>query len=280
MGRLPLVTSNMPPGRRTTTADDAAPSLVLRSVASRGLPEVIAEQIVEAIRTTPLGPGDRLPTEIELARRLGVGRTSVREAMRKLQTLGIVEVVRGRGAFVRAPATDDAERAFGRWCVEHTVAIEDLLEARLALECANAGLASIHATDEQKAELARINQAHIDGGLAGDTTRGIATDQEFHEMIAAATGNPLFAKLHAMLAPELTSFRRMTLAMPRVARRSGNAHQLIVEAIQAGDPAAARKAMYDHLWVLYEDVDAAVREGLSLHPVSARRSPPAEALGG
>src|SRR5262249_13254126 len=95
-------------------------------IAQRRLPELIAEQIVGVIRNTPLQPGDRLPPEVELARQVGVGRTSVREALQKLQTLGIVEVIRGRGVFVSEPSVDDGHQAFTRWSTEGLFAIEEL----------------------------------------------------------------------------------------------------------------------------------------------------------
>jgi GntR family transcriptional repressor for pyruvate dehydrogenase complex len=255
---------------------DAAPRF--DSLAKRGLPELIAEQIVEAIRTTPLHPGDRLPPEADLAHQLGVGRTSVREALQKLQTLGIVEVIRGRGAFVREPSSDDdAERGFAKWTNEHAVAIEDLIEARIAIETSTAGLAAVRATDEQKRAIAELNDAHRDAGRRRDLADMVATDERFHSLIAEASDNPLLAKINSMLSPEVTSFRRMTLAVPRVAERSAAAHELIVKAISKTQPDAARAAMIDHLWALYEDVEGAASSG----PTRRRAAPlaaPREAL--
>src|SRR5437870_4196356 len=106
----------------------------LTSIAQKRLPDIIAEQVVDGIRREALMPGDRLPTEQELARQLGVGRTSVREGLQKLQTLGIVEVRKGRGAFVADQTRDDARDAFARWTAEHAFAIEELIEVRMALE--------------------------------------------------------------------------------------------------------------------------------------------------
>lgn len=246
-----------------------------RSLASRGLPEVIAEQIVEAINTTPLGPGDRLPTEAELARQLGVGRTSVREALRKLQTLGIVEVVRGRGAFVAEPSPENAETEFSRWCIEQSVAIEELIETRLAIECATAGLAAAYADEAQIAELGRLNAVHTEAGLEGDVARLVASDQAFHTLIADIGGNPLLGKLHTMLDPELLAFRRMTLSLPHVAHRSAAAHQCIIDCIATSDAKAARTAMLEHLWVLYQDVSAAAGDsGIGVRRKSKYRIPP------
>jgi GntR family transcriptional repressor for pyruvate dehydrogenase complex len=263
---VPLVNS-------TPASQPHVTPLELSSLAKRGLPELIAEQIVEAIRTTPLQPGDRLQPEAELARQLGVGRTSVREALQKLQTLGIVEVVRGRGAFVCQPTVDDAERAFAKWSSDHAVAIEDLIETRIAIESANAGLAAVRASDAQIEQIAAANATHRSAGQTGDLATTLAADDEFHTLIATAAENPLMSKIYAMLSPEVTNFRRMTLAVTRVAERSADAHDLVVEAIRQRDPGAARRAMTDHLWALYEDVEEAARNGAGRRRSSSLAAP-------
>jgi GntR family transcriptional repressor for pyruvate dehydrogenase complex len=228
-------------------------------IAQRRLPELIAEQIVGVIRDTPLQPGDRLPPEVELARQLGVGRTSVREALQKLQTLGIVEVIRGRGVFVSEPSVDDGQQAFTRWSTEGLFAIEELLETRMALEVAAAALASGRATQEEIERLESINLDHLAAGRVENLRELVSTDQKFHETLMAAGHNRLLARLYGMLVAELTDFRRRTLARPGVPARSATQHAAIVAAIRAKDLTAARRATIEHLWILYEEIDAAGR---------------------
>jgi GntR family transcriptional repressor for pyruvate dehydrogenase complex len=237
-------------------------------VAQRRLPEVIAERIAELIRETPLQAGDRLAPEAELARQLGVGRTSVREALQKLQTLGIVQVMRGRGVFVGDPRSDDGQQAFARWSAEKLFAIEDLIETRIAIEASAAALASGRATPEEIENLDSINLDHAAAAKADNLREIVESDQRFHEALIAAAHNRLISRLYGMLVPELTDFRKKTLAVPGVPMRSAAQHAAIVAAVRARDHKAARRAAIDHLWVLYEEVDAAGRTSQTEPPGS------------
>ncbi len=228
-------------------------------IAQRRLPELIAEQIVGLIRDTPLQPGERLPPEASLSRQLGVGRTSVREALQKLQTLGLIEVVRGRGAFVSEPVIDDGHQAFARWSAERVFAIEDLLETRMTIEASAAALACSRATDNEIELLETTNLDHLAAARSGNLRDIVSTDEKFHEALIAASHNRLLSRLYSMLVAELTDFRRKTLARPEVPPRSAIQHAAIVTAIRNHDHRAARRAAIDHLWVLYEEVDAAAK---------------------
>jgi GntR family transcriptional repressor for pyruvate dehydrogenase complex len=228
-------------------------------IAQRRLPELIAEQIAGLIRETPLQPGERLPPETSLARQLGVGRTSVREALQKLQTLGLIEVVRGRGVFVSEPTIDDGHQAFARWSVERLFAIEDLLETRMTLEASAAALACGRASADEIETLEALNLDHLAAARSGDLREIVASDEKFHESLIAASHNKLLAQLYGMLVAELTDFRRKTLGRPDVPRRSAVQHAAIVAAIRNRDHRAARRATIDHLWVLYEEVSAAAQ---------------------
>jgi len=227
----------------------------LDSIAHRRLPDIIAEQVVEGIRREGLMPGDRLPTEQELARQLGVGRTSVREGLQKLQTLGIVEVRKGRGAFVASQTYDDASDTFARWTAEHAFAIEELIEVRLALEAQAAGLAAVRANDTQIADIEKLQAEHWAAG--NDLAKVVRSDELFHDAIFEATGNRMLATLYGELVAEVLEFRQKTLALPWAPKRSAEGHDKIVSAIRNRDPQAARKAMLDHLWVLYGEVHEA-----------------------
>src|SRR5919107_2703945 len=127
--------------------------LVLNPVATERVSDVIAERLSAAIRDGTLNPGDRLPTEAELAREFQVGRTSVREGLQKLRAHGLIESRKGLGAFVTEPRPDDPLAEFARWTKRDPVAIEELLEARVALETLAAALAAVRADDAQVAEL-------------------------------------------------------------------------------------------------------------------------------
>ena len=237
----------------------------LSSIAQRRLPDIIAEQIVDGIRRNGLMPGDRLPTEQELARQLEVGRTSVREGLQRLQVLGIVEVRKGLGAFVSEPPRNDAKDAFVRWSAEHAFVIEELIEVRVALEGQAASLAAARADNAQIMEIERCDSEHQAGAELSEIVR---SDERFHEAIFEASGSRMLATLYRELIAELLEFRWKTLALPWAPERSAKGHAEIVSAIRNRDPRAARSAMIDHLWVLYAEVHNAAEgrdPGVSAH---------------
>jgi GntR family transcriptional repressor for pyruvate dehydrogenase complex len=244
-------------------ASERPAGLVLTPVATERVSDQIAERLASAIREGTLQPGDRLPTEAELARDFKVGRTSVREALQKLRALGLIESRKGLGAFVIEPAGDPLAD-FARWTANDPAAIEQLVEARVALETLAAALASIRATD---AEIDRLEQLHVaHANAAEDTAALVETDQAFHSAIMAAARNRFVQGAYDVLIAELTDFRRKTLALPWASDRSVKGHAAIVRAIRGHVPAAAREAMAEHLWVLYSEIEeAAAAEGRPLN---------------
>ncbi len=220
----------------------------------RPVPDVIAERLTMKIDAGSLRPGDRLPSEPELARRFGVGRSSVREAVRKLHTLGVVEVVNGRGTFVRTPPEDDPTLRFLRWSAKEGFAVAEVLEARIGLEVTAAGFACLRATEKEVATLLRLSTQHTAAHTGGDLAELVETDQHFHEALIAAAHNDVLQQLYDPLVSTLAEFRRRTLSLAGAPERSGHDHGSIVAAIQRGDGAAARRAVVRHLGTLYEEI--------------------------
>jgi GntR family transcriptional repressor for pyruvate dehydrogenase complex len=238
--------------------------LVVSPVSTARVSDQIAERLTGAIRDGTLKPGDRLPTEAELARDFQVGRTSIREALQKLRALGLVESRKGLGAFVTEPAaTDDPLADFARWTASDPAAIEQLVEARVALETLAAALAAIRATDREVDELERLHVAHANA--ADDTAALVSTDQAFHLALIRAARNRFVQRAYEVLIAELTDFRRKTLALPWAGERSVRGHAAILRAVRGHEPALARDAMAEHLWVLYSEIEeSAAAEGRPL----------------
>ena len=230
-------------------------------MATERISDVIAERLMQAIQSGALQPGDRLPTEQELAREFQVGRTSVREGLQKLRAHGLIESRKGLGAFVAHPSRQDPLADFARWTAGNPRMIEELVEGRFALEAMGAALAAVRATDDEVATIARHESAHEVAAARGEMAAIVATDEAFHEAIMAAGGNQFLERLYAALMPELTDFRRKTLVLPWAAERSVKGHTAILDAIRRHDPGAARRAMIDHLWVLYAEVHESALAG-------------------
>jgi GntR family transcriptional repressor for pyruvate dehydrogenase complex len=226
--------------------------LVLNPVSTDRVSDVIAERLSAAIRDGTLQPGDRLPTEAELAREFQVGRTSVREGLQKLRAHGLIESRKGLGAFVTAPPASDPLTDFARWTASDPAAIEQLVEARVALETLAAALAALRATEAEVDQLERLHVAHRN---AEGTSELVATDHGFHAAIMAAARNRFVSGAYDVLIAELTAFREKTLALPWASDRSVKGHAAVVRAIRGRAPREARVAMAEHLWVLYSEIE-------------------------
>jgi GntR family transcriptional repressor for pyruvate dehydrogenase complex len=205
-----------------------------------------ASQLARSISDGSLAPGARLPSEIELARRLGVSRPVIREAIAYLKADGIVETRRGLGLFVRSPETlrlrvDEIEAS------EKT--IREFLEFRRGLEVEAVQLAALRHGPEH---LARMEEALASLNASDETGRESAQhDLAFHLAIADAAQNPLFRRvLQFVSAPLLTSIRNMRArergAQGRIDARRAD-HARILDRIRARDAAGAGEAMRRHI---------------------------------
>jgi DNA-binding FadR family transcriptional regulator len=210
--------------------------------------ERIADRIAADIRAGRLAPGERLPGERELARRLEVGRASVREAIAALALRGVLATRPGAGSFV---ADDALERlAPGGVLSAHDAGPFDLLEARLLLEPGVAGLAARRGRRDSEAEalLDAMDAAEAGGDRAGWNDG----DRRFHRQLAALTGNPVLTGLADHVAalmdqPLWQRLRDDSVARPGRARVHAAEHRMIYEAIVDGDPGAASFYATQHL---------------------------------
>lgn len=221
------------------------------------LPEIIARRIEALIDGGELGPGDRLPTEAQLAEQLGVGRTSVREALQTLQAHGAIEVRKGLGAFVRQTRPSPGWRAFAEWIANSGFPVTALAEVRLALETLASALAATRAGDEERAAIVERHEAHRAATRREVFADILMTDEAFHQAVIEAGHNSVLERLYGNLVGEVREFRRETLLLDGAPERSAAGHQAIVDAILARDPGAARAAMIAHLWVLYDEINQA-----------------------
>ena len=222
-------------------------------VESDRLSDRLALRLVAQIESGVLRPGDRLPTEQQLAVAHGVSRTVVREAVHQLKSKALVTSRQGSGVFVAQPPTH-APLAFDPAVLASVEAVVHVVEVRRVLEGEIAALAAERATRSQVGELRRALKA-IDAAVAAGGN-GVAEDLAFHRVIGEATGNPQFRLLIGFLEQYLREGMRITRG--NEARRSDfmqavqQEHRAIVDAIAARDPVAARHHATQHL-ILGED---------------------------
>lgn len=221
---------------------------------ARTAPERIADRLLAALAVGVLQPGERLPSERELAEQLGVSRSTVREAVQFLGALGLVEIRHGSGTFVRSDG--DLPSEWLQWTKRHQVEVHELLEVRRGLEAVAAELAAERSHDLEAIEAALADmEAAIDGP---DVPGLVEADLSFHTALAAASGNTALRHLTESLGRELLRERGAIWNEPGRPERSLREHRRIYEAVRAGDALAARTALVDHLHSVEQDVDVLV----------------------
>jgi DNA-binding FadR family transcriptional regulator len=202
--------------------------------------EQVAERLAADIRSGALAPGERLPSERDLARTFEVSRASVREAIASLQVQGVVETRKGAGTFVaaRPPAAE----------TPHDASPSAVLEARLQLEPAVARLAAVRGQRDSAVE----NLLEAMEAEPVDIATWNSSDRLFHRQLAAMTGNPVllaFADHVATLMdqPLWQRLRDDSIAVPGRTRIHVAEHRMIYEAIVAGEAAAAAFYSTQHI---------------------------------
>jgi GntR family transcriptional repressor for pyruvate dehydrogenase complex len=217
----------------------------LDQVSRAPLPQIIVERIREYIADQKLEPGDRLPPERVLMEQLRVGRSSVREAMKILATIRLVEIRRGDGAYVAAPRRQWALGAPAFVLAAEKHALRDMVELRRSLEPMAASLTAERATDDDIAELHAMllsHQHHL-----AEQPSWHWEPLEFELAVAESTGNALLVQMQA-------SLRDLWVALSSEFRHSVDhttewmhEHWVILHAIQAHSAGRARDAVLLHL---------------------------------
>lgn len=231
--------------------------------------ELIAEQLIMQISERRLRPGDVLPPERELTQLYHVGRSSVREALRMLESKGLIEPA-GNGSFVVADFRNPLNDSLSLLLTLDEASMRDIYELRRILECEAAALAAQRRVDKH---VARMDEAikEMSGGLAAsDADQYIDADLNFHLAIAEATGNRLM--LHSMHAIRelLRRALKSVYLVPGSPERSLVQHHSIRNAIAAGDGARARDEMERHLVRVEADVRALLATGVEADGRGAR----------
>jgi GntR family transcriptional repressor for pyruvate dehydrogenase complex len=243
-------------------SDAPRPPTPADPIARRKTYELVAERLVGMIGRGALRPGDALATERELTERFAVGRSSVREALRMLESQGVIRAASG-SSFVVAEATNALNSSLRLLvALDEEGGLRDLFELRRILECEAAALAAERKTPEDLAEMDSATEEMV-AALAGSglADRFIDADLRFHLGLAGATGNRLVVySMHAVR----DVLRRALLTVYRIPASPESAvgeHRKIRDAIAAGDATRARNEMQTHLARVETDVEKAAGDG-------------------
>ena len=216
--------------------------------AYKPLRELVLEAIREAIINGTLKPRERL-MEIQLADELGVSRTPIREALRKLELEGFIVMVPRKGAYVADLSFKD---------------IADVFEIRAAPGGAAAGLAAGE-LPTRVGEMERYLVEKADAIARNDMERLVEVDTGFHDIIYRASRNERLTSIINNLREQIQRFRTMSLAYPGRSKRSLEEHRNIIEAIQSRDAQLARQVAQEHIENAETSmIEAIKKDGLSL----------------
>lgn len=229
---------------------------MFKPIKTKRVYEQIVEQIKELIRQGDLKPGDKLMSERELSDKLGVSRTSVREALSALSFLGVLESRHGEGTFISEVSEQLLIEPLALFMAMDREASLELLEVRKMMESFAAELAAIRADNE---EIDKMRQAlelmeqDFKQGILGEEN-----DAAFHYNIAEATGNKMLVKVMNLISDLLV--QNMRTSRQYLFNKKGNAEKLylqhlnIYNAIREKDPEKAKQAMYNHLSFVEEEL--------------------------
>jgi GntR family transcriptional regulator, transcriptional repressor for pyruvate dehydrogenase complex len=210
---------------------------------------VAAEQVIAHVRTLierrTLRPGDRLASERQLAREVGVSRPSVRAGLQSLAAMGVVQTRQGAGTFITAGPPTLVGEPLRLIASLHGLDLGALWEVRRVLEAGTASLAAERATPERIATLSD----EVTGMYSAlhDPQTFLDYDLRFHRAVAAAADNPMLGAIIEAVTALFFEQRRVTIERARNLQESADAHRKIYQAIRARDAEAARSAMDEHV---------------------------------
>ena len=224
----------------------------MESLKKERLSVMVTDAIYEIIRTENLQPGDKLYSEKELAKKLEVSRSSIREAHRMLEVSGVVKVYQGKGVFINDPTKK--EHPVKNWVVENAEALREHFEVRLLIEPHAAAVASKRAEEKDFESLRELYAAFVKNVQSGDILQSISSDSAFHLAIARATKNRTLSVLMRTMEQTLNEGWYASLHAPGRLQASVTEHKRLLDAILARDAKEASAAMDQHLRNALSDI--------------------------
>ena len=228
------------------------------------LSDAVAEEIERRILEGSLKTGDRLPAERELALELGVSRSSIREAIQKLVSRGLLTSRQGEGTRV----TDRLEASFSdpweEMVANHPSVREDLLEFRHMLEAKAAECAALRATEADRERLALCHERLCAAFDQEDLEALVDCDLGFHQAVAEASHNAIIGHMTASLLKLMREHIRKNLSelirIPEARQRLREQHQHVWQRIAGSDPLGARSAAVEHIDYVKETLSEVLRK--------------------
>jgi len=208
----------------------------------------VADYLITKIRNKDFQPGEKLPSEDDLAEKLGVSRVAIRESLQKLQVAGIIEKQHGRGSYVNENfSLKILENIIPLILTTADAKILELLEARRFIEIGTAGMAAEKAVNDQCVEIRKLLDDMVQARESNEVEKFSELDLEFHLRIAELSENEVLYTLLRILKELIIEQLHVILEVPGRADMSLKMHKSICEAIENGDRQRAENLMSKHL---------------------------------
>lgn len=248
----------------TAALDGAARERRIPVIATEGItpihranvPLAVAAQLQELLAAGQFTPGDKLPSERVLGEQFGVGRTSIREALRRLEVQGLVEIRHGIGTIVIEPTDDDGAAHDSELLLLDGITVPELLEVRRGLEREAARLAASRMTGGDRRRIKDLLARLEDGSLTDEEF--IDADVEFHQAIAEMSRNNLLHRMVHQLKNEHRAYSMKVIQLPGRRANANQDHHAIADALVSGDPDAAEEAITRHLSMVHDEIATAL----------------------
>lgn len=218
---------------------------MLNQINKDNIANKIVKLLIKRIKDKQFIPGDKLPGERDLANTLGVGRSSLREALRILDHMNVLEIRPGLGTFVTSLEIESLIEP-----IEFTFALDGtsilkVFETRKTLELKTVELAAEYITLEEIVELEKLFAKMTDDTQSFSYRESV--DREFHKLIASASRNPLLYRFVCVVLEAMSKKRQESYTLPNAAQIANQEHKCILEHLKNHQGDAARQAMLDHL---------------------------------
>lgn len=222
-------------------------------------PQMIVKQIIATLEEGNLKPGDKLPPERKLCEMFGVGRSSIREAIKALVVMGYLEVIQGKGTFISNNFPNRGHSARHLEKVLAEVSLDDLLESREILECQVIRLAAGRIKKNQIKKLKSI-LAVLKNTEQRDADGFFLADKEFHDVIIGAAGNIVMGELMQVIRGELHEYGTKLVCALNVREKSIKSCEKIITYLESGKGDKAAEWMVYHLDVVRDTLEDLVNK--------------------
>ena len=211
------------------------------------LSDQIAEQLRAGIAAKQYLPGEKLPVEADLAAQFGVSRITIREAMRKLDIMGIVEIRQGAGTFVKTITPGAYIKTLFPMLSMDSNSLKDIFEIRQIIECKSAELAALNALPEDLTQIKKVLSKMPEAVRTGQLRLYNELDLQFHYAVAKCTHNQILVTIQELLSDLVEGSINMGLTPINALEHSIIFHQKIYEAIVKHDAVCAAGLMNAHI---------------------------------